>query len=234
MKETHETVLRTGDAAVTPGARKRWRGAGIAILANLALPYVIYVQTKARIDRVDALLAASLPPILWGLIEFLRKYRADPLSILALAGIVLSLIGFLGAGSARLLQLRENLIAGLIGLVFLGSAAMGRPLMYHVACAVMARKSQAEAERIQGLRDRPSFRRTMTTMTLVWGFGLLVETGVACVLIFKMPIREYLIADPIIGYGTFGGLVLWSFWYGKHRRRHAAQRAAAGNVGVSP
>ncbi len=230
MKEARESELSTGHAAVTWGVRKSWRGVGVEILVNFALPYVIYARTKTRIDRVDALLAASLPPILWSLVELLRKRRADPLSILALAGIVLSLIGFLGAGSARPLQLRENLIAGLIGIVFLGSAATGRPLMYHVACAAMARKSQAEAERVQGLREKPGFRRTMTIMTLVWGFALLAETCVACVLIFKLPIREYLIVGPIIGYGTFGGLALWSFWYGKRRRRRAVQRAAVGNL----
>lgn len=215
---------------VTPVARKSWPGVGVEILVNFALPYLVYVETKARIGRVDALLAASLPPILWSSVEFLRKRRVDALSILVLAGIALSLIGFLGGGSVRLLQLRENLVAGLIGLVFLGSAAMGRPLIYHLARATMARKSQAEAERIQGLRDNPGFRRTMTTMTLVWGFGLLAETGVACVLVFKMPIREYLILGPIIGYGTFGGLALWSFWYGKHRRRSAMERTAAGKL----
>jgi hypothetical protein len=215
---------------VTPVARKSWRAVGVEILVNFVLPYVVYVVTKPRIGKVDALLAASLPPILWSLAELLRRRRADVLSILVLAGIALSLIGFLGEGSARLLQLRENLVAGLVGLVFLGSAATGRPLIYHVAHAAMARKSQAEAERIQGLRDNPGFRRTTTTMTLVWGFSLLAETGVACVLVFEMPIHEYLIAGPIMGYGMFGGLVFWSFWYGKRRRRRAADRAAGGNL----
>ena len=209
-------------------ARKRWRSVGVEILVNFALPYVAYVQTRARIGRVDALLVASLPPILWSLVEFLRKRRVDALSMFVLGGIALSLIGFLGGGSVQLLRLRESLVAGLIGLVFLGSAAMGRPLIYHVAHAAMARKSQAEAERLQGLRDNPGFRRTTTIMTLVWGFGLLAETGVACVLVFEMPIREYLIVGPIIGYGTVGGLVLWSLEYGRHRRRRA-ERAAAGN-----
>lgn len=214
---------------MTPVARKSWRNVGVEILVNFALPYVAYVQTKARIGPVDALLVASVPPILWSLVEFQRKRRVDALSVLVLAGIALSLIGFLGGGSVQLLRLRENLVAGLIGLVFLGSAAMGRPLIYHVAHAAMARTSQAEAERIRGLRDNPGFRRTTTIMTLVWGVGLLVETGVACVLVFEMSIRAYLIVGPIVGYGTVGGLALWSYWYGRHRRRHAVQRAAAGS-----
>ncbi len=212
---------------MTPGARGKWLGVGTEILVNFVLPYVVYVGTKARIGRVDALLAASLPPILWALIEFLRKRRVDALSLFVLAGIVLSLVAFLGGGSVRLLQLREHLVTGILGLVFLGSAALGRPLIYHLAHATMARRSRAEAESFQGLREKPGFRRTMTAMTLVWGFAMVGETAVACVLVFRMSIREYLIVSPILAYGTFGALALWTFWYGNRRRRRAVAHAAA-------
>ena len=94
------------------------------VAANFVLPYLIYILTQAKIGQVDALLAASLPPILWSVIGFAWKRRIDALSILVIAGIVLSLLAFFGSGSARFLQLRENLVTGLIGLVFLGSAAI--------------------------------------------------------------------------------------------------------------
>ena len=53
----------------------------------------------------------------------------DALSVLVLAGIALSLLAAIGGGDARWLQLRENLASAMIGLAFLGSAAIGRPLM---------------------------------------------------------------------------------------------------------
>src|ERR1700733_12128843 len=149
----------------------------IELLVNIALPYVIYVRAEADMGQVRALLAASLPPILWSGIEFARKRRIDAVSILVLAGIVLSLLAFLGGGSVRFLQLRENLVTGLIGLVFLGSAAIGRPLIYQLARAGKLRESPAEAARFESLRVNPRFRRSMTIMTLVWGFGLLAQTG---------------------------------------------------------
>ena len=107
----------------------------IELLVNFVLPYVIYARAEAAIGQVHALLAASLPPILWSVIEFARKRRIDAVSILVLAGIVLSLLAFFGGGSARFLQLRENLVTGLIGLAFLGSAAIGRPFIYQLARA---------------------------------------------------------------------------------------------------
>jgi hypothetical protein len=206
--------------------RKILGSIAIELLVNFLLPYVIYVKAEAGIGQVHALLAASLPPIVWSVIEFARKRRVDAVSILVLAGIVLSLLAFFGGGSARFLQLRENLVTGLIGLAFLGSAAIGHPLIYQLARAGKLRKSQAEAERFEALRDKQHFRRGMTIMTLVWGFGLIAQTIVACMLVFRISIRHYLVVSPIIGYGIMGGLALWTFWYVKRMKRRGAAPAA--------
>ena len=197
------------------------------LAANFVLPYLIYILTQAKIGQVDALLAASLPPILWSVIGFAWKRRVDALSILVIAGIVLSLLAFFGSGSARLLQLRENLVTGLIVLVFLGSAAIGKPLVYWLARAGMARKSAADAEAFEKLRGDKYFEASMTIMTVVWGAGLLAETVLACALVFMIPISTYLIVSPILGYGVMGALALWTFLYSKHRRRSGQQMRAA-------
>lgn len=194
---------------------------------NFLLPYLVYTETQARVGQVHALLASSIPPVLWSMFEFARKRRVDALSVLVIAGIVLSLLAFFGGGSVRFLQLRENLVTGVIGLVFLGSAAIGKPLIYQLARAGMLRKSPAEAAKFEALRGDKYFRATMNIMTLVWGFGLLAETVAACALVFMMPIGAYLLVSPVIGYGTMGGLAGWTFLYSKRRRRIGmAMRAA--------
>ncbi|MGC1869642.1 MAG: VC0807 family protein [Acidobacteriaceae bacterium] len=209
-------------------SRKAAVNTGVEILVNFVLPYLIYVQAEAKIGAAHALMAASIPPILWSVVEFARKRRIDALSLLVIAGIVLSLLAFLGGGSVRFLQLRENLVTGLIGLAFLGSAAIGRPLIYQLARASKLRESRSEADKFEELRKFQSFRRGMTVMTLVWGFGLLAQTLLACLLVFHMTIRNYLIASPFLGYGTMGALALWTFLYvRKMKRRGAAARAAA-------
>lgn len=214
--------------------RKTAINTGAEILVNFVLPYVIYVEMEARIGAAHALLAASLPPVLWSMIEFARKRRVDALSLLVIAGIVLSLLAFIGGGSVRFLQLRENLVTGLIGLIFLGSAAIGRPLIFQLARASMLRKSHAEAEKFEQLRVHRHFRRGMTIMTLVWGFGLVVQTAVACVLVFHMTIRNYLIASPFLGYGTMGVLGLWSFLYVRNMKRKGEAARIAAEANASP
>ena len=188
-------------------------------MANFVLPYVIYGQAKPALGEVGALIASSGPPIVWSLVEFARRRRVDALSMLVLAGIVLSVLAFFGGGSVHLLQLREKLVTALIGLVFLGSAAIGRPLVYQLARAGMVRRKSSELAAFEGLRENVFFRRTMTLMTLVWGFGLVGEAALSCVLVYAVSVREYLIVGPVIGNASMGALGLWTFWYSRRQRR---------------
>ena len=198
------------------------------LLINFVLPFLIYDYAEGPFGEVRALLLSSVPPILWSLIEFARHRRLDALSLLVVGGIALSLLAMLGGGGVKFLQLREKLVTGLIGLVFVGSALIGKPLVYELARATMRRKSEEEAREFEGLQVHAGFRRTMTIMTLVWGFGLLADVAVGVILVFELSIKEYLVVNPILSYATMGALSLWSFLYGQHaKRRGQARRAAA-------
>lgn len=190
---------------------------------NFGLPLLIYDQVAPYSGDVVALMASSVPPLLWSLAGFVRRRRVDALSMLVLAGIALSLLAMLGGGSAKLLQLRENLVSALIGLVFLGSAAIGRPLIYQLARAGLARKSLDEVAAFEAKQDSPRFRRVMTIMTLVWGIGLLVSSALACVLVFTLSIRHYMLVSPFVGYGSMGALGLWTVWYRRLAQRRAVR-----------
>jgi intracellular septation protein A len=206
-------------------------------LVNVVLPFIIYNYAEGPLGAVRALLASSVPPILWSLVEFARHRRLDALSALVVGGIALSLLAMIGGGGVKFLQLREKLVTGVIGLVFVGSALIGKPLIYELARSSMRRKSEDEARKFEALQVHAGFRRTMTVMTLVWGFGLLADVAVSVVLVFVLSIREYLIVNPILGYGSIGALSLWSFLYGQRAKRRGEARraaAAAAQLAVSP
>lgn len=207
----------------------RTRGPGVAadVGVNFVLPYFIYSYAAPHVGDVRALLASSAPPIVWSVVGFARDRRVDALSLLVLAGIALSLLAFFGGGGARMLQLREKLVTGVVGLAFLISAAVRRPLIYELARAGMKRRGSAEADRLERLRDDPRFRRSMTTMTVVWGFGLLADVAIGAVLVFTLTIPQYLIVNPVEGYALLGGLGLWTWWYSRRERAiNDAARAA--------
>ncbi len=194
-------------------------------LVNIALPFLFYSLVQPRLGDVPALLASSAPPILWSLIEFARHRRVDALSLLVLLGIALSLAAFFGGGSVRFLQLRERLVTVLVGLVFLGSAAIGKPLMYEIIRAYLSRTNDPQLQEVESLRNKSGLKTVMTVMTLVWGFGLLADAAASIALVYVLPIKAYLVANTVLGYATIGSLTLWNLWYGRRQRRARAAPA---------
>jgi hypothetical protein len=199
----------------------------IELTINFVLPFVIFELLDARLGDVGALLASSTPPIVWSIAELLRHRRVDPISLLVLSGIALSILVAFGTGSARMLQLRENLVTGVIGLVFLGSAAVRRPLIYELAVAGMRRSGSQELEGFQRLKANRSFRQGMMLMTIVWGCGLLAVVAIETVLIFSLSIAHYLLVGPIVGYAIIGVIIIWTVWYSNRMKKRGAQRRTA-------
>jgi intracellular septation protein A len=207
--------------------RKNGPTFAVEALINFVLPYLIFDLAQPHYGDVQALIMSSAPPILWSIIEFARHRRIDAVSILVLLGIVLSLVAVAGGGSARFLQLREKLVTVTIGLVFLGSALIGKPLIYQLARARMVRDSSAELEQFDALRDNKYFRRTMMVLTVVWGLGLLVDAAVSIALVYALPIKTYLAVNPVVSYTTIGALSLWTFIYVQRQRKKGNARRAA-------
>jgi hypothetical protein len=217
-----------------PFLRTNARMIALEIAVNGVLPVVVYDAVHPALGDVKSLLASMAPPLIWSIAEFVRKRKIDIVSIFVIAGIVLSLLAFIGGGSAKFLQLRENFVSGIIALVFLGSAAIGRPLIYEFARASMRRQSAEKAATFEQLNERNvNVRRSMMLMTIVWGSVLFVQTLAACALIFIVSIPMYLILSPILGYATIGGLALWTFLYIRARQRGVANSGSVpgSNVG---
>src|ERR1700742_1973971 len=108
------------------------------LAVNIVAPVLIYDRTHGAFGDVKALLLSSIPPLLWAVGGFIRNRRVDAIAIIAMAGIALSILAFFGGGSAQFLQLREKMVTLLIALAFLGSAAIGKPLIYPLPRATMA------------------------------------------------------------------------------------------------
>jgi len=203
--------------------------AALEIGANFALPFAIYSLTHESLGDVRALMAASVPPLIWSVVEFVRMHRIDAIALLVLAGIALSLLAFAGGGGVKVLQLRENLVSALVGLVFLGSAAIGRPLMYYLARAGARRRAKDPAA-IEAISKDPAYRRTVMVMTLVWAFGLIATSAVNCTLVFLISIKLFLLVSGPISYGAIGLLTAWTFWYAPRALRRVMADATEGQA----
>ena len=203
------------------------------LIANFVAPYLVYELLEAKFGDVVALIASALPPLIWSGYELIKTRRLDAISVLVLAGIVFTLVATAMGGSARLIQIRDALVTGVIGLMFLGSLLLEKPMIFYLARATQARNTEEGAKEFETMWLRPAARATFRLMTGVWGAGLVLQTALMCWLAWTWPIGRYLLLSPFISYAIFGGMMAWSFWYGK-RRQALAQLLGGPRAAPSP
>ncbi|OWJ60711.1 hypothetical protein BWU74_12390 [Paraburkholderia caledonica] len=161
-----------------------------------------------------ALLASALPLIAWMGVDFLRFRHVDALSAIVLAGIALSLLLLISQPVAWLRAAREPLVSGVIGVLFLCSLALRRPLVFYLARSTLSREHERRELEFDAMwASRPALARSIRLMTAVWGIGLVGENamrlGIASMLDGRYP--HWL--SLCIRYVTYGGLMAWTVAY---------------------
>lgn len=188
------------------------------LAVNILAPWGVYSLLSPHYGDTAALIASALPPLLWSLFELIRVRRLDAVSMVVLAGILLTVAATAFGGSPKLLQLRENAVTGLVGFVFLASLLMRRPLIYHLAAATFARQGASSSDRLASFAATPRGESFFRHLTILWGVGLVVQTAVMIWLVYLWPIGRYLLLSPFIGYGILGLLFAGTLWYRRSLR----------------
>lgn len=220
---TLETNSLAEEAATNPPSlgRRIWFGLDLGV--NLGLPWLAYKIAEPHLGEVGALLVSALPPLIWAIVELLRRRRFDLISGLSMGGIGLSLLGVALGGDARLILLRESLISGLIGAVFLASLLLPKPLLYYLARATLARQDSESSGELEEIWNEPGTRGYMRLITLVWGLGLSAEAALRAWFAWHWSSERFLAITPFISYGLYGLLFAWTLWY---RKCHVASSVA--------
>ena len=118
--------------------------------------------------------------------------------------------------------LRDSFFTAAIGIVFLASTVVGRPLMFLIIRSFAAREDPDRLDAWDRQWDESArFRRVMREMTVMWGVAFLAEFGV------KVAMVETLSTDvvqamsgPLILSLTVV-LVLVTFRWGRRAQAHA-------------
>jgi hypothetical protein len=70
----------------------------------------------------------------------------------------------------------------------------------------------------------------MRMMTAVWGVGLTSETALRSWMAWTWPIERFLVVSPFIGYGIYGGLLVWTLWYRKTLRNRSGSHTQTDGI----
>jgi len=197
-----------------------------SLIVSVALPLIaVQVLLRTGTPAVTALAIAAIFPFGDALATLVRKRRFDPIAILSLVAIVVG-IGTSGiTGNVGFAVAKDSLFTLVFGLIFLGSLAAPRPMIFVLGKQFATGGDPAAAAAWDARWSLPGFRRTVRLITVVWGCGLLLEAVLRVVAAFSLPVTTSTIVSPVLQVVTFAALILWTTNYTRAVRRRLARAA---------
>jgi hypothetical protein len=200
-----------------------------AVFINFALPWLAYRLAHPHWGQAGALLASALPLIAWMAWDLVRHRHFDALSSIVLIGILLSLATVTVTGVPQELTIEEPMVSGMIGVAFLVSLLLPRPIVFYLARSTMARESMQNASEFErDWRESPTLASRVRVMTLVWGIGLVAENVIRTSIVWDAESSPHAaLVSNLVRYSFYGALMLWTFWY-RRRIKQDAERLVSG------
>ena len=225
-------TLATGAAPTTPAAEtphpdaaKHQRNKMIRQLArDVGMPMAVYYTLHALgAGDLVALGAGTALAGVFVLADVVRKRRLDAMAGVILAGFTLGIALTLVSGDARFVIAKESIASALFGAAFLVSVAVGKPLTYLAARHRLAESDpDAAAAFERRYRTVPDVRRSMRTLAVLWGAGLLCEAALRVVLVYHLPVSTMVWLSTVLTVVTIGGLIALTIAFVRRRRAAAS------------
>ncbi|MEU0568037.1 VC0807 family protein [Nonomuraea sp. NPDC005983] len=202
---------------------------GPAILFGVVLPFVTYgLLTDRGVSEVHALLLISLWPAAENVLYLAIKRRVDEFGLMMLVLLLLGALSAVAYNTTRLVFIKDSAIIGLLGLAFLGSLALRRPLMFYLGRKFGTDGTPQGLADWNGLWQYPGFRRVQYQLTVVWGTAFLLEAVVRVVLTYLLPTAAMVLVNNVLPLVVVAALVTWTVSVGKRgRARMATTQGAA-------
>jgi intracellular septation protein A len=135
-----------------------------------------------------------------------REERTGNMAKLALGFVLLQAIVGLISNSATAYLAQPVLLSGGLGIAFLVSALMGRPL-----AGVFAEETYPFPPEV---RASDTFRQVFGRVSIGWGVYLLLRSAVRIVVLTQTSVDAYVAINFATGAPLMALMMTWSFWYG--------------------
>jgi len=186
----------------------------LTLLINGVIPWVLYIWLSDYMSSIAALSIATMFPLIDNAAYLIKHRKFDAFGSLMLFTFVLTIVLVALGGTERILLIRESMITGTVGFIFLGSLVFHRPLMFHLAKRFIGNPD------FVGNWKYDYFRFVMRLMTFVWGIILLLEAAVRTTLVYRLTTAQFLALSNLVFYGFIGAAIAWTVIY----RKHSAKR----------
>jgi len=212
-----------------PGAPRPSGRAGLGALASLVINFVVpllaYYLIHPRVSSSALALAlAGGIPVAWTLGTLAIRRRLDPIGVVSVVTFGIGvLISWASGGSALALELQDPELTGPIGIAFLISVAIGKPLH-----PVILRWLGRSNPRYTDVANRTQGRTSIVTTTIL-GLTLLGHAVAVAVLALTQTTSTFVALQHPVGLPivVLGIGSLYIYHYRLQARRRAAATAAA-------
>lgn len=168
------------------------------LVVNGLIPWGMYMLLSPYVGHLMALSIVTLIPLVENVFHFVKHRNLDVFGGLMLMTFILSLVMVLLGGSEKMLLLRESMITGVVGIVFLSSLLLNKPMIYHLASRF------TRVTNIEQKWQNAYFRKMMRNMTLIWGVLLVLEACTKVVMIYELSVGEVLALSSVVLYSFVG------------------------------
>jgi hypothetical protein len=186
----------------------RVRSIALRLGLGVVAPQVLYYSGLSRGLAAEAIVAA----VTWTLAVAVYDWRRSSLDPFMLYGLAVTA----GQGAAALLARNPAVFAGtsvtenlLDGVGFLGSIAVGRPLL----AVAMTTLRRLRVEVMLPAATPAALRR----LTLLWALGFLLRGGALYAALNSLPLASFLIVNSLAGWPVTGLGVVASLIYLRER-----------------
>ncbi|GAA3432883.1 VC0807 family protein [Kutzneria kofuensis] len=186
-----------------------------SIALNAVVPLVVYTLVRPYFaDDVTALIIAGAIPLLVTMVGFVVRRKLDVVGVISVVGFVVAVAAqlFTGGGDGLIVKVQGVIVTGPIGVLFLLSVLIGRPLV-GVIFQFLARRNPALRVPTKG---------RATALTLVFGGMFTLHAVVAVALALTLPTPVFLAVSNPIGLGIIAAGLATVFLL---RRKWHAQAA---------
>jgi hypothetical protein len=191
-----------------------------SVVLNAVIPLALYHLTKSYVSdsEVLALGVAALFPLVESVVDLAGKQTLDPVAVIVLGGVVVSIVSVLLGGGVKLLLIRESLFTGALGIACFVSLLLRRPLMFYFGRFFLAGKDPQESAAFEARWERPRFRFVSRLITVVWGAAFSLEFAIRVVMVYTLSTSTVLAASPVVLSGITIATIVWTFAFIRRER----------------
>lgn len=187
----------------------------LAFSINTFIPFGFYFVLRAlSMSEPAALVMACLIPAVRTSVLLFWRRRLDWIGLFSVLGFAAATgISLLTGGNSLLLKIQGPLLTGAIGLIFLFSVVLKKPVLMPLLLPSGRKTGQTAVPQDKGAGelDESRITRRVSFMTMVIGAALCIDSAVLVTLAASMSTDLYAGISPIVTIGVIcvGAVLLW-------------------------